>query len=84
MLTRLAAFFIALGFLAGFVTSLSLNLHGAIAVVCAIGFVTFLSATVDRRWKIARRLKQIVGGIIVVLSITSSQGSIHQNNCAKR
>ena len=61
MITRHIALFIALGFMAAFVISLSLDLHGAVAVVCAVGFFMFLSATIDSRWKILRLIKQIAG-----------------------
>jgi len=70
MFTRLQSTFIALGFLGALVASLSLDLHGAVAVACALGFILFASASMAGMRRLGR-LKRIFGGTILTLTIAS-------------
>lgn len=69
MITRLQATLIALGFIGLFVVSLSLDLHGAVAVFAALGFAIFLSAIIGRNLPVLRILKMIFGALVAVIQV---------------
>jgi hypothetical protein len=66
MISRKVSFIVALAFLIGFFTSLMLDLHGAVAVILAVGFFAFTSAAIDDRTKIARTVKWCIGAMLLL------------------
>jgi hypothetical protein len=71
MISRWISLLIAIGFLAMFAGSLTLNLHGAIAVICAIGFSVFLSAFINERMRMLQWLKRMLGVFLLFVVIAN-------------
>lgn len=67
MLTRKQAGIAAFLFAALFVISLTLNLHGAVAVAAAILFFVFLSASIGDRHKTMILIFRIVGWVFIAI-----------------
>ncbi len=67
MLTKLQARISAFTCLALFIVSLTLNLHGAIAVIAAFLFFVFLSASMVNRKTVFARVMRIVGWLFLAV-----------------
>jgi hypothetical protein len=66
VVTRRASGLIALASFIAFCASLTLDLHGAVAVASGVAFAFFLSAAVGPERRVARLVKRVIGAALML------------------
>ena len=79
MLSNTVSTIVALAFLAVFCVSLTFDLHGAIAIIAALGFFGCLSAAIGRKHPVLRGVKRVIGGFLMLFALLSYFGDPDQN-----